>query len=92
MQSEYTLPPNAYLEPNNPLAVFPQVKKPDILDFRNDKIANGSIAAIGTNRKHLSNNTKKSKYATVVKTTAMLEAEQNGAAEMEMELEKPVAV
>ena len=23
MQSEYTLPPNAYLEPNNPLAVFP---------------------------------------------------------------------
>ena len=23
MQSEYTMPPNAYLEPDNPLAVFP---------------------------------------------------------------------
>ena len=28
MKTEYALPPNAYLEPDNPLAVFPQVKKP----------------------------------------------------------------
>ena len=75
MQNEYSLPVNAYLEPDNPLAVFPQVKKPQILDFRCNKIAGGAQAAIGVNRKHLSENTKKSKYATVV-ITAEQEAEE----------------
>ena len=90
MQSEYTLPPNAYLEPDNPLAVFPQVKKPQILDFRNDRIANGAIAAIGVNRKMLSKNTKKSKYSSVVKTAEMLEQEANGEAEMVIEEEPQI--
>ena len=78
MQNEYSMPANAYLEPDNPLAVFPQVKKPQILDFRCNKIAGGAQAAIGVSRKDLSANTKKSKYATVVIT-----AEQEAAQEEE---------
>ena len=84
MASEYTLPVNAYLEPDNPLAVFPQVKKPDILDFRCHKMAGGAQAAIGVFRKHLAighhGNIKHSKYDAVVKTTEMLEKEEAGAA------------
>ena len=90
MESEYSLPPNAFLEPNNPLAVFPQVMKPDILDFRSNKIATGSQAAIGVFRKHLSKNpnVKHSKYEAKVKTAEMLAAEPV----VEMEDETPVAV
>lgn len=58
MAAEYSLPANAYLEPDNPLAVFPQVKKPQILDFRCHKMAGGGQAAIGVFRKHLSANAK----------------------------------
>ena len=68
MQNEYSLPVNAYLEPDNPLAVFPQVKKPDILDFRCQKIKNGAQAAIGASRTLEGNNRKKSKYGAIVKS------------------------
>ena len=78
MAAEYSLPANAYLEPDNPLAVFPQVKKPQILDFRCHKMAGGGQAAIGVFRKHLSANSKKSKYAPVIKTAEEIEAEENG--------------
>ena len=98
MQNEYSLPVNAYLEPDNPLAVFPQVKKPQILDFRCNKIAGGAQAAIGVNRKHLSENTKKSKYAAVV-VTAEQEAEEEekraaalNSTEQDMEDAEPVVM
>ena len=58
MENEYALPPNAFLEPNNPLAVFPQVKKPQIIDLRNNKIEGGGLVAIGALRKHLSKTAK----------------------------------
>ena len=76
MQGEYTLPANAFLEPENPLAVFPQVKKPEIIDFRCHKISGGAQAAKNTFRKHLSKGYKPSKYATIVETTAMREAKE----------------
>ena len=61
---DLSLPPNAYLEPNNPNAVFPQWDRPDILDFRSNKISGGGLTVVGTFRKHLSKNTKKSKLMT----------------------------
>ena len=40
-------------------------------------MANGGLAAIGVFRKHLSNNTEKTKYPTIVKTAEMLAAEED---------------
>ena len=76
MKSEYSLPVNAYLEPDNPLAVFPQVKKPDILDFRCHKIQGGAVAAIGSTRKLPGTNRKLAKYETVIKTREEIDAEE----------------
>eukprot|EP00353_Schmidingerella_taraikaensis_P003334 CAMPEP_0185578300 /NCGR_PEP_ID=MMETSP0434-20130131/12547_1 /TAXON_ID=626734 ORGANISM="Favella taraikaensis, Strain Fe Narragansett Bay" /NCGR_SAMPLE_ID=MMETSP0434 /ASSEMBLY_ACC=CAM_ASM_000379 /LENGTH=199 /DNA_ID=CAMNT_0028196067 /DNA_START=16 /DNA_END=615 /DNA_ORIENTATION=+ len=97
MQSEYTLGPNAFLEPDNPCAVFPQVKKPEILDMRSHKIEGGGLAAIGTFRKHLSKTAKRSKYEVVVRTAEQIEREEQEAAgiqqmvdEQEVEQQKPV--
>ena len=70
------LPPNAYLEPDNPNAVFPQWDRPDILDFRSNRIAGGGLTVVGTFRKHLSKNSKKSKYPTIVKSREELDAEE----------------
>ena len=78
MQSEYSLPTNAFLEPDNPLAVFPQVKKPNILDFRCHKMATGAQAAIGVFRKMNNPNAKQSKYATIVQTAEELANEEAG--------------
>ena len=72
---DFVRKPNAFLEPNNPAAVFPQIAKPDIHDFRSHKMPNGGLAAIGVFRKHLSDKTEKSKYPTIVKTSEMLAAE-----------------
>lgn len=72
---EYTMPPNAFLNPQNPNAVFPQVKRPEIIDLRSHKIKDGGVMAIGAFRKAFSKNSKKSKWATVVKTTDMLQKE-----------------
>jgi hypothetical protein len=49
-----SLPVNAFLEPNNPNAVFPQHAKPHILDFRSHKIAGSGFASVGNFRKMLS--------------------------------------
>ena len=75
MRNDHERPPNAFLEPNNPLAVFPQVKKPDIIDYRSHKMRLGGYAAVGMFRKIDNPNAKQSKYATIVKTTEMLEQE-----------------
>ena len=61
-KKDLSLPPNAFLEPDNPNAIFPQFDKPDIIDFRSNRIAGGGRTVVGTFRKHLSENTKKSKY------------------------------
>ena len=92
MASEYSLPVNAFLEPDNPCAIFPQVKKPDIVDMRAHKIKGGSSCAIGAFRRAFSDNAKKSKYATVVRTAAQIEQEEMMAAQggmIEEEDEKP---
>ena len=73
---DFVRKPNAFVEPNNPAAVFPQIAKPDIHDFRSHKMPNGGLAAIGVFRKHLSDKTEKSKYPTIVKTSDMLAAEE----------------
>ena len=80
MASEYALPVNAFLEPDNPCAVFPQVKKPDIVDMRSHKIRGGAQCAVGTFRKHLTPNSKKSKYATQVRTPEQIAADEMAAA------------
>ena len=66
---------NAYVEPGNPTAVFPQHSKPHIIDFRDHKMALAGYTSRGVSRKHLSDRTKKSKYQTVIKTAADLAEE-----------------
>lgn len=66
---------NAFVEPNNPNAVFPQIAKPNIMDFRSHKMALGGTTAMHNFRKIHSALSKKSKYPTIVKTTADLERE-----------------
>ena len=92
MESEYALPANAYLEPENPLAVFPQMKKPQILDFRCHKMAGGAQAAIGVFRKLNNPNAKQSKYATIIRTAEDIAREEAGAAAMQDEDQEIVAV
>ena len=93
MSAEYALPVNAFLEPNNPLAVFPQVKKPDILDFRCHKMAGGAQQAIGCFRKvGVANKARHSKYAAVVRTAAEIEAEEAELATVENTNEMEVEV
>ena len=91
---EYTMPPNAFLHPNNPNAVFPQVKRPEIIDLRSHKIKDGGVMAIGAFRKAFSKNAKKSKYATQVFTAEDLAAEANKDTSMAVEeaQEKEVVV
>lgn len=66
MKADHALPPNAFLHPNNPFAVFPQTAKPEFMDFRINKMKNGGLVAIGNFRKVISKNAKQSKYATIV--------------------------
>ncbi len=74
--SDFAVKPNAFVEPSNPLAVFPQIAKPDIMDFRSHKMPKGGYAAIGTFRKHLSENSIKTKYPTIVRTAEEIEEEE----------------
>jgi hypothetical protein len=74
MKQEYALPTNAFLEPNNPNAVFPQKNKAVIRDFRSHKMENGGLTATNVFRKDVQENAKKSKYATTVVTAAELES------------------
>ena len=66
---------NAFVEPTNPDAIFPQIAKPDIMDFRSHKMPRGGYAAIGVFRKHLSEASIKTKYPTIVRTAEEIEAE-----------------
>ena len=75
MKQDYELPPNAFVEPNNPNAVFPQHAKPHIIDFRSHKMAASGFTSIGNFRKMFSDRAKKSKYEPVIKTAADLERE-----------------
>ena len=63
------LPSNAFLEPNNPNAVFPQIAKPNIMDFRSHKLAEGGYAAVNSFRKTRGDNKPKQKYEHTVRTT-----------------------
>jgi lipopolysaccharide export LptBFGC system permease protein LptF len=65
MAADHAPKPNAFLHPSNPGAVFPQLKKPDIIDLRLHKIKDGGLAASGVFRKHLSKNAKQSPYSIV---------------------------
>ena len=85
------LPPNAYLEPNNPNAVFPQWDRPDILDFRSNKIAGGGLTVVGTFRKHLSKNSKKTKWFTEVKSREECDAEEAAAAQAKIDAKEAEA-
>jgi hypothetical protein len=76
LRGEFAPRVNAFVEPSNPDAVFPQIAKPDILDFRSHKMAKGGYAATNTFRKHLSEKTTKSKYTSVVKTREELDKEE----------------
>lgn len=95
MRLDHSAAPNAFLHPNNALAVFPQHKKPNIMDFRVEKMELGGYTAVGVYRKGYQKNAKKSKYATIAKTTAdlereMLEKELAAQNQMQMDTE-PVA-
>jgi len=61
---------NAFLDPENPEAVFPKVTRPLIMDFRSHKIEKGGYTGVHNFRK------KKAKYETVVKTIEELEREE----------------
>ena len=71
------MPANAFLEPNNPNAVFPQNAKPRIVDMRAHKMAGMGFTSIGNFRKKMSDRSKKTKYETIVKTPEELEQEAN---------------
>ena len=70
------MPPNAYVDPTNPDAVFPQHSKPHIIDFRAHKMAMSGLASRHVFRKHLSANSKKSPFQTIIKLKADLEREE----------------
>jgi hypothetical protein len=89
MKYEYAPPKNAFLEPNNPQAVFPQTAKPIIPDFRSHKMENGGLTAIGVARKHIQKNAKKTKYATIVKTREECDQEEAEEAQALLEAAKP---
>jgi hypothetical protein len=74
MKQEYALPTNAFLEPTNPNAVFPQKNKAVIRDFRVHKMENGGLTATNVFRKGTSANSKQSKYATTCVTAEELES------------------
>ena len=57
-----SLPPNAFIEPENPNAIFPQHAKPRILDFRHHKMAASGFTSIGNFRKMFSSRAKQSQF------------------------------
>lgn len=78
-----SLAPNAFLEPHNPNAIFPQHAKPHILDFRSHKIAGSGFTSVGNFRKMMSATAKRSKYDSVVRTASEIERD-----ELEAEMEE----
>lgn len=76
-----SLKPNAFLEPNNPTAIFPQRKKENNIDFRSTAIVNSGMTVRFTSRKNVPGSTKEhSKYQAFVKTREELDAEEAMAA------------
>ena len=73
MKMDKVKPPNAFVNPDDPNAVFPQHKKPDIQDYRLHKIENGGYAGVGVFRKHRSATSTKSKYATIIRSIQEIE-------------------
>lgn len=86
MAADHAPKPNAFLHPTNPLAVFPQIKKPEIIDLRVNRMKHGGLVATGTFRKHLSKNAQRSEYATIVKTPAELAAEEQESDDEQMQV------
>lgn len=87
LKTEFAPRVNAFVEPTNPDAIFPQIAKPDILDFRSHKMAKGGYAATNVFRKHLSEKSIKSKYTSVVRTAEEIEAQQAEAAKADQDFE-----
>ena len=71
-----SLPPNAFVDPENPNAVFPQHARPKIIDFRSHKMAGSGFSSRGAYSEMLTSNSIKSKYATIVQTPEEVEAER----------------
>ena len=89
-----SLKSNAFLEPSNPNAIFPQHAKPHILDFRSHKMAGSGFTSIGNFRKMMSATAKKSKYDSVVRTPSEIERDDLQAEmeeQMRMEAEAKAA-
>jgi len=89
-----SLKSNAFLEPSNPNAIFPQHAKPHILDFRSHKMAGSGFTSIGNFRKMMSATAKKSKYDSVVRTPSEIERDELQAEmeeQMRMEAEAKAA-
>ena len=58
---KFHMKPNAFVQPNNPKAIFPQVTKPNIVDFRSHKMIGGGLTSANNFRKMYSTKAKKSK-------------------------------
>ena len=89
-----SLKSNAFLEPSNPNAIFPQHAKPHILDFRSHKMAGSGFTSIGNFRKMMSATAKKSKSDSVVRTPSEIERDEIQAEmeeQMRMEAEAKAA-
>lgn len=89
-----SLKANAFLEPHNPNAIFPQHAKPHILDFRSHKMAGSGFTSIGNFRKMMSATAKKSKYDSVIRTPSEIERDELQAEmeeQMRMEAEAKAA-
>ena len=67
---------NAFLNPNDPNAVFPKRQKEDHIDFRSSAIANSGLTVRFTSRKNHYNQGNLSQYAAIVKTREELDAER----------------
>ena len=74
-RADLEMPKNAFLNPSDPSAVFPQHSKPHIIDMRSHKIAGSGFTSKGNFRKSMSDRTTKAKFATVAITAAELAEE-----------------
>ena len=72
MKKDFGVPTNAFLDPKNMAAVFPQIKKATIMDFRSHKMENGGLTATNVFRKHYTPGSIKSKYVARVVTAEEL--------------------
>eukprot|EP00347_Sterkiella_histriomuscorum_P023071 403336062 len=76
LRSDFAIKPNAFVEPKNPQAIFPQIAKPNIMDFRSHKMAKGGWTGMYNFRKMHSATAKRSKYESIVKTQEELDREE----------------